>query len=421
MGQLFRRADILLPEKDIDMTKWSVVACDQFSSQPAYWEARKREIGEEPSSLHMMLPEAYLASSDPVAAARHIDLAMEDYLGLGIFRTVSDSYVYVERTLQSGKTRRGLVGVLDLEEYDYSRGSVSPIRATEGTIESRLPVRVQVREGAALEMPHIMVFIDDPDNTVMGRLAESAHLLPELYDFELNGGGGHLTGCQVSGKAADKVDAALAALGAPETLRKKYGVGAPVVFAMGDGNHSLATAKQCWERMKPRLTVAEKENHPARWSLVELVNIHDEAIAFEPIHRVLFDTDPEAFLRMAADRIENDFHPGAGLHRVLLVTEAEELEITATGFSIGSLIGAAEEFCQDYIAAHGGRVDYIHNDETAMELGRKAGCAALLLPKMEKDELFPSIVRSGPFPKKSFSIGRAEDKRYYVECRKIKI
>lgn len=420
MGELFRRADILLPEKDIDLTNWSVVACDQFSAQPAYWEARKREIGDDPSTLHMMLPEAYLATGDPLAEARRIDLAMEDYLGLGFFRTIADSYVYVERTLQSGKKRRGLVGVLDLEEYDYSRGSVSPIRATEGTIESRLPVRVQVREGAALEMPHIMVFIDDPENTVMGQLTESAHLLPEVYDFDLNGGGGHLTGYQVSGKAADKVDEAIAALSAPETLRKKYGAGAPVVFAMGDGNHSLATAKQCWERMKPHLTVAEKENHPARWSLVELVNIHDEAITFEPIHRVLFNTDPEAFFRSATDRIENDLHPGAGLHRVLLVTEAGEREITATGFSIGALIGTAEEFCQDYIAAHGGSVDYIHNDETAVDLGRKAGCAALLLPKMEKSELFPSIVRFGPFPKKSFSIGRAEDKRYYMECRKIK-
>ena len=420
MGELFRRAEILLPEEDIDLTKWSVVACDQFSSQPAYWEAREREIGDQPSALRMMLPEAYLAESDPVDAAKRINAAMEEYLELGMFRTVPDSYVYVERTLQSGIVRRGLVGVLDLEEYDYSKGSASPIRATEGTIESRLPARVQVREGAALEMPHIMVFIDDPENTVMGQLSDNKHLLPELYDFDLNGGGGRLSGYQVSGKAADRVDAALKALSAPEVLRKKYGVGAPVVFAMGDGNHSLATAKQCWERMKPRLTPAEKENHPARWSLVELVNIHDEAITFEPIHRVLFNTDPEAFLRSATDRIENDSHPGAGLHRVLLVTGSGEREITATGFSIGTLIAAAEDFCQGYIAAHGGSVDYIHNDETAVELGRKTGCAALLLPKMEKDELFPSIVRSGPFPKKSFSIGRAEDKRYYLECRKIK-
>ena len=420
MGELFRRAEILLPEEDIDLTKWSVVACDQFSSQPAYWEAREREIGDQPSTLRMMLPEAYLAESDPVDAAKRINAAMEEYLELGMFRTVPDSYVYVERTLQSGIVRRGLVGVLDLEEYDYSKGSASPIRATEGTIESRLPARVQVREGAALEMPHIMVFIDDPENTVMGQLSDNKHLLPELYDFDLNGGGGRLSGYQVSGKAADRVDAALKALSAPEVLRKKYGVGAPVVFAMGDGNHSLATAKQCWERMKPRLTPAEKENHPSRWSLVELVNIHDEAITFEPIHRVLFNTDPEAFLRSATDRIENDSHPGAGLHRVLLVTGSGEREITATGFSIGTLIAAAEDFCQGYIAAHGGSVDYIHNDETAVELGRKTGCAALLLPKMEKDELFPSIVRSGPFPKKSFSIGRAEDKRYYLECRKIK-
>ena len=418
MEKVFRRADILLPQ-NADMAKWSVVACDQFSSQPEYWEKLERETAGVPSTLHLMFPEAYLETRDQFAEAEKINAEMEKYLASGVFRELKDSYVYLERALRGGAVRRGLLGVLDLDAYDYAADSATPIRATEGTIESRLPPRVRVREGAPLEMPHIMVFIDDAANAVISPLAEKTGALPALYDFDLSAGGGHLRGWQVSGADADAVDAAIAKLSDPAALREKYGGAAPVIFAMGDGNHSLATAKKCWETLKPTLTAGERETHPARYSLVELVNIHDEAIAFEPIHRALFGTDPAAFLREAREVFAQRVGDG-GSHAIRLVTAAGEETLHIAGLSIGELIGAAEKFCQDYIAAHGGSVDYIHNDDTALEMGRKSGQAALLLPKMEKGELFPSIIRSGPFPKKSFSIGLAQDKRYYLECRKIR-
>ena len=419
MKRIFDRADILLP-RDCDMTKWSVVACDQFSSQPEYWAALEAATAGVPSTLHLMFPEAYLETRDQFAEAEKINAEMERYLAEGVFRTLPDSYVYIERTLNSGVVRRGLLGVLDLDAYDYSKGSVSPIRATEGTIESRLPPRVRVREGAALEMPHIMVFIDDPENGVMGLLDAEKGSLPALYDFDLCADGGHIRGWQVSGAAADRLEAALDALSDPAMLRARYGDAAPVIYAMGDGNHSLATAKKCWEAIKPTLTEAERETHPARFSLVELVNIHDAAITFEPIHKVLFETDPGTFLAEVGAAMSALGGDAGTSHTLRLVTASGERELTVCGLTIGQIIGAAEEACQAYLAAHGGKIDYIHNDDTALEMGRRPDGAAILLPRMEKGELFPSIVRSGPFPKKSFSIGHAQDKRYYLECRTIR-
>ncbi len=419
MNRIFDRADILLPQ-NCDMTKWSVVACDQFSSQPEYWAALEAANAGVPSTLHLMFPEAYLETRDQFAEAEKINAEMERYLAEGVFRTLPDSYVYVERTLRTGEVRRGLLGVLDLDAYDYSKGSTSPIRATEGTIESRLPPRVRVREGAALEMPHIMVFIDDPENGVMGLLDREKAGLNALYDFDLSADGGHIRGWQVSGAAAERLEAALDALADPAMLRARYGDAAPVIYAMGDGNHSLATAKKCWEAIKPGLTEAERETHPARRSLVELVNIHDPAIGFEPIHKVLFETDPAAALDELGGALASLSGDADTCHTLRLVTAAGERELTVRGLTIGQLIGAAEDACQQYLARHGGKIDYIHNDDTAIGMGRRPDGAAILLPRMEKGELFPSIVRSGPFPKKSFSIGHAQDKRYYLECRKIR-
>ena len=415
----FRRADILLPQ-DQDMTKWSVVACDQFTSQPDYWAALEQLCAGVPSTLHLMLPEAYLETRDQFAAAGEINAEMRKYIDGGVFRTLRDSYIYVERTLAGGGVRRGLVGVLDLEDYDYSPASASLIRATEATVESRLPARVRVREGAALEMPHIMVFIDDDADTVMGFLAAKKAALPAVYDFDLSAGGGHIRGYRVTGADADALDAVIDGLGDGEKLRAKYGNAAPAVFAMGDGNHSLATAKKCWEALKPSLSAAERETHPARFSLVELVNIHDAAITFEPIHKVVFETDPAEFLAAAERWFAPQTVTEGATHTIRLVTAAGEKTLSLKGFTIGKLIGAAEDFCQSYMADHGGHIDYIHNDDTAIGMGRQSGCAAILLPRMEKSELFSSVITSGIFPRKSFSIGHAEDKRYYLECRAIR-
>ena len=413
MSKIFRSAEILLPKAQ-DMHRWSVVACDQFSSQPGYWEALEKLAEGVPSTLHLMLPEAYLETKDQFAEAEKINAEMEKYLAEGVFEALPECYVYVERTLASGTVRRGLMGVLDLEEYDYSPDSVSPIRATEGTVVDRLPPRVRVRRGAALEMPHIMVFIDDAADTVLQPLTSMKDTLPSIYDFELNAGGGHLRGYMVSGEAAAKLEKAVAALGDAETLRARYGDKAPAVFAMGDGNHSLATAKKCWEEIKPTLSEKDRESHPARFSLVELVNIHDEAITFEPIHKVIFETEPTEFIAKAEKFWAEESRPSDKGHSIRLVVGGEEKTLSVTGLTIGELIGKAEEFCQSYMASHGGKIDYIHNDDTAIGMGRRSGCAAVLLPRMEKGELFPSIIESGAFPKKSFSIGHAEDKRYYL-------
>lgn len=419
MKKIFRPAEMLLP-KSQDMQRWSVVACDQFSSQPDYWEALERLTEGVPSTLHLMLPEAYLDTRDQFAEAEKINAEMERYLAEGVFETLPRCYIYLERTLASGVVRRGLMGVLDLDEYDYSKDSVSPIRATEGTVEDRLPPRVRVRRGASLEMPHIMVFIDDAGDTVLRPLTDRRESLSALYDFELNAGGGYLRGWMVSGTDAEELERAIDALGDGESLRARYGGKAPAIFAMGDGNHSLATAKKCWEEIKPTLSEAERECHPARFGLVELVNIHDDAISFEPIHKVVFDTEPSTFIAEAEAFWNTHSRESEKSHGIRLVVGECEKEIAVSGLTIGELIGKAEEFCQGYMASHGGKIDYIHNDDTAIGMGRREGCAAVLLPRMEKGELFPSIIESGPFPKKSFSIGHAEDKRYYLECRKIK-
>lgn len=419
MSRVFKAAEILIPQKQ-DMTKWSVVACDQFSSQPEYWESLEKLAENVPSTLHLMLPEAYLETKDQFAEAVRINAEMEKYLSSDVFETLPECYIYVERTLASGKVRRGLMGVLDLEQYDYSKTSTSPIRATEGTVEDRLPPRVRVRRGAGLEMPHIMVFIDDGGDTVLRQLTGKRDSLKKLYDFDLNAGGGHLRGWMISGVDATELEKAIDGLSDAEVLRARYGDAVPAIFAMGDGNHSLATAKKCWEEIKPTLSEAEQKTHPARYSLVELVNIHDEAISFEPIHKVVFDTKPEEFVAQAEQFWAEQSRESESFHSIRLVVGEDEKEIKVTGLTIGELIGKAEEFCQSYMASHGGRIDYIHNDDTAIGMGHRAGCACVLLPRMEKGELFPSIIRSGPFPKKSFSIGHAEDKRYYLECRKIK-
>ena len=394
--RVFTPADILLPRVD-DMTKWSCIACDQFTAEPEYWREAERIVGSEPSTLRLMLPEAWLGVRDSAAETRKIYAAMKDYVNRSIFRTVEQSFIYVERTLPSGAVRRGLVGKLVLECYDWAPGSATPVRATEGTVESRLPARVEVRRGATLEMPHIMVFIDDPENSVIPSAAGGE----ALYDFELMLGGGHIRGSRVTGEAAERLTAALEA---PE---------GSVRFAMGDGNHSLAAAKRCWEQIKRNLPESELETHPARYALAEIVNIHDEAVTFEPIHRVLLETVPRGFIEEAAARLPR----GKG-QAVTLLAGRREMEIE-TGMPLGALVALVDELLGDWRREHGGEPDYIHGDEEARALGGKPSSVGVLLPRLEKAELFPYITEHGPYPKKSFSIGHARDKRYYLECRAI--
>ncbi len=391
---LFTPADILLPAS-ADMTKWSCIACDQFTSEPEYWQEAERIVGTAPSTLRLMLPEAWLGIRDSAAETRKIYEAMTDYVNQDVFRLIPDSFMYVERTLPSGAVRRGLVGKLDLEGYDWAEGTATPVRATEGTVESRLPARVEVRRGAILEMPHIMVFINDAENAIIPSAAGGE----ELYDFELMLGGGHIRGSRVTGEAAKELTAKLDAMEGE------------IKYAMGDGNHSLAAAKLCWEQIKPKLSEEQRQRHAARYALVELVNIHDEAVTFEPIHRVITGTRARGFIEEAAARLPR----GKGQSVTVLAGE-RELSFE-TGLPLGRLVTLVDELAAEWMAERGGAPDYIHGDDEARTIVKKNSGAGILLPRLEKSALFEDIAKLGPYPKKSFSIGHARDKRYYLECR----
>ena len=405
----FSPADILLPVTD-SMEKWSVIACDQFTSDPGYWARVDAFVGEKPSTLRLMLPEALLGEKDEAAEANQIGAVMRDYLDSGVFRTLRHSYVYLERHISGQRVRRGLLGVIDLDAYDYRPEVLSPVNPTEGIVRDRLPSRVKIRAGAALEMPHIMVFIDDPQFTVIEPVIYELHDPDKLYEFDLMEGGGHITGWAVSGEHEKKVEAAL--------LKLAGNRGESPLYAVGDGNHSLAAAKLHWERVSAGLSAGERERHPARWCLAELVNLHDSAIVFEPIHRAVFDTDTDGLAAAAEAWVAGLNRPGDG-HTLNFVCGASAREFSVTGLTLGELIAAVDRFAESWVAAHGGRIDYVHGDGEAAELGRAQGAFSLLLPPMNKSELFPGLTKSGPFPKKSFSVGHARDKRYYLECRRI--
>ncbi|MBR2831938.1 MAG: DUF1015 domain-containing protein [Oscillospiraceae bacterium] len=398
----FFPADILIPAS-ADMTKWSVVACDQFSSDRDYWERVKRFVGDAPSTLKLIVPEAYLSDGDTEERAAGIAREMDSYLDSGVFRTLRSSYVYVERTVESGEVRRGVVGVLDLEKYDYAPGSRTAIRASEGTIVSRLPARIKVRRGAKLELPHIMALINDRDCTVIEPLERAD--LPLLYDFDLMEGGGHICGYQVTGEAAAEVTAALAALAASSDVQ----------VIMGDGNHSLAAAKGYWDEIKGNIPADERETHPARFALVELNNVYDPAIAFEAIHRAVFGVDADTF----AAAFELSLASAGGAWPVRCRTAEKDVAITVDADTIGGLIGKVQDFIDDYLAKNGGEVDYIHGEAEVLALGRREGAAGIVLPAMGKGDFFATVESGGAFPRKSFSIGHAREKRYYLECRKI--
>ena len=417
----FYPADILLP-KDADMTKWAVVACDQFTSQPEYWQAVEETVGDAPSTLRLILPEAKLNEPDVDEHIAGINAAMQDYLDRGIFRTLADSLIYIERVQSDGKVRHGLIGMVDLDQYDFTPGSGALIRATEGTVLSRIPPRVRVRQDAPIELPHVMLLIDDPDRTVIEPMTAQSGSMEKLYDFDLQQGGGHLTGWELTEKQIDAAADALTALCSGEEMEKKYGMkgAAPLLFAVGDGNHSLATAKQCYENLKKVTPESEWANLPARYALVEVVNNHDDALQFEPIHRVLFGVEPEAVLQAFLD-----FYPGAhegqGPGHTIAYTYAGHTGfVTVPEPKVQLAVGTLQAFIDEYLKTHGGEVDYIHGDDVTDQLGAKPGNIGFKLPAMGKEQLFKTVMADGVLPRKTFSMGHAQDKRYYVEARKIK-
>ena len=417
----FYPADILLP-RDADMTKWAVVACDQFTSQPEYWQAVEDTVGDAPSTLRLILPEAKLNGPDVDKDIAAINDSMKKYLDEGVFKTLSDSLVYIERTQSDGKVRHGLIGMVDLDQYDFTPGSGALIRATEGTVLSRIPPRVRVRQDAPIELPHVMLLIDDPNKTVIEPLTAASGDMEKLYDFDLQQGGGHLTGWKLSDAQMDGAAAALEGLCSEEEMAKKYGMkgAAPLLFAVGDGNHSLATAKQCYENLKEVTPESEWASLPARYALVEVVNNHDDALKFEPIHRVLFGVEPEKVLE-AFKAFYPGAHEGEGEgHTIAYTYEGHTGYITVPDPKVQLAVGTLQAFIDEYLKTNSGEVDYIHGDEVTDELGGKPGNIGFKLPAMGKEQLFKTVMADGVLPRKTFSMGHAQDKRYYVEARKIR-
>lgn len=419
---IFKPADILIP-KDLDFSKWSVVACDQFTSEPDYWEKAAEVVGDCPSTLNIIFPEVYLEREDGDKRIEKINAKMESYLKSDIFKEYKNSFIYVERTRSDGKIRHGIVGMLDLEEYDFNKGSQSKIRATEGTIIERIPPRQKIRRNAPLELPHILMLIDDRNKSVIEPLIGQKADFEKLYDFDLMLGGGHLKGYKVSDKAKNDVLSGLDALADEDAFAEKYGIPkgekGVLLFAAGDGNHSLATAKTCWEELKQSLSADEVENHPARYALVELENIHDGALEFEPIQRVLFDVDPQDLMNSLMNYYSGASYEDNGGQKIRYTYGGNEGTIYISGGPSNLPVGTLQQFLDEYMADKGGRIDYIHGDEVVRGLTEAENTIGFMVDAMEKNDLFTTVIKDGALPRKTFSMGEAADKRYYLECKRI--
>jgi hypothetical protein len=430
----FRLPRLLLPRPGIDLRKWAVVACDQYTSEPEYWHEVEREVGTAPSTLHLIFPEVYLGAADAPARIARIRDAMQRHLADGTF-VEHDGPVLVERTVH-GRTRRGVMLELDLEHYDHGAGSTSLIRPTEGTMVARLAPRIAVRRGAPLELPHILVLIDDPADTVIGPLAQRRPSMRRLYETELMRGGGHVMGHAIDREQAAAMVRALHALADPQAFAARYGMpgdAPPMLFAMGDGNHSLATAKSIWDETKASLG----PEHPSRHALVEVVNIHDAALDFAPIHRLLFGVTVDVRGALAQEfgaRVScTDVPSGAAMRtRVAQAPQGERITAGLIGpgarFSVVEIAEPPSSLAvgtwQPFIDALIGRglareVDYVHGDQALERLAQQGGCVGVHLAGIGKRELMRRVVHEGPTPRKTFSMGEAHEKRYYMEARRI--
>lgn len=426
--------DVLLPKSGIDLQKWAVIACDQFTSQKEYWDEVLKIVGQSPSTLNLILPEVFLGKGDEDSRIQSSYQNMQTYLQQDVFEEF-EGIIAVERTIGSAK-RKGLMLALDLEKYDFNRGSQTLIRATEGTILDRLPPRIKIRKNASIELPHILVLIDDPDRTVIEPILNSVQDNQPAYDFDLMQGSGHLKGWKVSNlEVGNNMVSALEHLAQPEFFQKKYRVGPEkgvLLYAVGDGNHSLATAKSVWEMNKASLGM----DHPSRYALIELENLHDPALNFEPIHRVLAGANPEAVLAgMKA-------HFGARIKVENLPSMQEMIDsvrnqgsfsqrfgiLTIGGFLVAEVmqpeanlpVGTLQSFLDSWLkSAAGVKIDYVHGDDVLLNLSSQPSHVGFYLPAMSKDELFRTVILDGALPRKTFSMGEAREKRFYMEARRI--
>jgi hypothetical protein len=424
---------IFLPKPAIDLKKWAVIACDQFTSELDYWDNVQKIVDNSPSTLNLFLPEAYLGTPNEELLVKQTQLNMRKFLDEKIFDPF-EGIILVERTV-NGKTRHGIMLALDLEQYDFNKGSQSLIRATEGTILERIPPRIRIREGALLELPHILVLIDDPQGTVIQPLVEKRSNFRKIYDFDLMMDSGHLSGYFSNDKGYEnQLVNALEKLSEPKFFQSKYNVGPDkgvLLFAMGDGNHSLATAKAIWEKNKSKVGM----DHPSRYALVEIENVHDEGLDFEPIHRILFGVEQDfkasmqsfygdnfRFIPIASDTeiIEKVKNQSGAEHLIGVIAPSTAGLIAIKNSPSNLPVGSLQMFLDDWLKKGGaGKIDYVHGTETTFALGKKAGNLGFFLPAMKKSDLFKTVILDGALPRKTFSMGEAREKRFYMECRRI--
>ncbi len=423
----FHIPEILLPKEGIDFSRWAVVACDQYTSEPEYWEEVEKIVGEAPSTLRLMLPELFLEKEGEAERIAAIRENMKEYMASGILRQLPPGCMLVRRTAE-GRSRLGLVIAVDLEAYDYNKGSQSLIRATEGTVVSRIPPRLRIRNGAPLELPHIIILIDDPGKTVIEPLEKLA--TQKMYDTDLMMEGGHIVGHFIPEADLKGAQEALSTL--LDQAEAKYGKGKAIFQAMGDGNHSLATAKANWENLKQTLSPEEAATHPARYALCEIENVHDDGIVFEPIHRVLFAKDGktgqeivDAVVSLLAKQNGNaklapaDTPAPAGSFVLPYITAEGKGAILVDGPSQKLEVGVLQAALDELIAQGGLEIDYIHGTKAVENLSNRPGNAGFTLPAMDKSLLFPAVAADGALPRKTFSMGEANEKRFYIEGRKI--
>lgn len=404
MRNCFHAGDILIPQK-ISMKKWACVACDQFSSQLDYWDGVRDFVGDAPSTYHMIFPEALLRQGNREERLASIHQHMEEYLNQNLFRNYRRSFIYLERVMENGKKRRGLMGYIDLEEYDFTPGTSAHIRATEGTVLDRIPPRMELLRGAAMEFPHVLLLCDDKKDEILTTAKEMAG--ETVYDFDLMEDGGRINGRLVSGMGVSVVNSAISRY--IEATENHQGKGKAMSFAVGDGNHSLASAKACWEELKPTLSPQEQEEHPARFALVELENIHDEAIEFEPIHRVITTEHMDLLLRRIQEISTEDGYPleliQGDNHKTFYISRQD------TPLALSVLQPCLDQFLEET----GGSIDYIHGEDVVRQLSKKENTLGIIVPGIEKGALFPGVLRDGVLPRKTFSMGHAREKRYYLE------
>ncbi len=415
----FQSADILLP-KNQPMEKWACIACDQFTSQPEYWQDVEKITEGEKSAYDLILPEAYLEDNNLEDRINKIHENMESYINEGVFEEYKDALIYVERLQTDGKIRAGIIGKIDLEKYDYRKGSDSLVRATEQTVVERIPPRVKIRNGAALELPHIMILIDDTEKSIIEPLENQKSDMTKVYYFELMKNSGKISGYILNSQQQNAVFSGLERLGDLDSFNSKYGLNekSPLVYAMGDGNHSLATAKEYYEMLKRENPEKDLSSHPARYALVEIVNLHSPALEFEAIHRVVTEIDKADLMTEMTDKLALSKEKSD--QKIIVTEQGKETELYIHNPQSKLTVGSLQQFLDQYIKEKGGKVDYIHGTDVVKELSQQDNTLGFLLPDMSKDQLFPTVICDGALPRKTFSMGHAADKRFYIEARKIK-